>query len=78
MGCYTHSTIQHCGCCPNQESPILIPDNMLLWKLTFKPDTLTNNTKTALKARTFAQLFSPTNKVSSANCKWETDNPLCM
>jgi len=61
---------------PNQESLMLIPDSMLLLKFTFKPNTLSNNTKTARKARTFTQLFLPNNNVSSANCKWKTDNPL--
>jgi hypothetical protein len=44
---------------PNQESVILTPTNMLLLKLTFRPDIVSNNTRTARRVliRVLLQLY---------------------
>jgi hypothetical protein len=51
----------------NHESGMLTPTNILLLKFTFKPDIASKIRRAARRARTFAQLCTPDNNVSSAN-----------
>jgi len=55
----------------NQESGTFTSTNILLWKFAFDPKMTSKRLRTTFNALTFAQLFSPNNRVSWANWRWE-------
>jgi len=57
----------------NHNSTTLTPNNIHLWKLIFKQEISSKRINTTFNALTLVQLLTPTDKVPSANCKWETE-----